>query len=206
MYKHLSLDSTRPTSFHGLMDELARSRSYFQHITLNIDCLESKLPDLEAKTVRIQGQVNQARCQLCSRVVDFDPTSYQGTFSPACDTCKEGCQVLRTVNSRNTLSFPRLKPDVLRNGQRHPEHTLLIEAVELSLRRLPKLVLIVGTSLDMVGAQSVAKEFCNAARSVNGESFWINKEAPGRGIEDLCDHVAIGDCDQVLSLDDLRTI
>jgi NAD-dependent SIR2 family protein deacetylase len=60
------------------MDELARSRPYFQHYTQNIDCIKHLLPDLEAKTVRLHGQVDQARCRKCNWVCEFEPHLFQG--------------------------------------------------------------------------------------------------------------------------------
>jgi hypothetical protein len=73
MFERLYSDSTEPSPFHKVMDELARSRPHFQHYTQNIDCIEHLLPDLEAKTVRLHGQVDQARCRKCNWVCDFEP-------------------------------------------------------------------------------------------------------------------------------------
>jgi len=62
-------------------------------------------------------------------------------------------------------------------------------------------VLIVGTKLAIPGARSIAADFCRAARSVDGASFWISKEEPMWNVKSLCDYVLIGDCDKVIPLD-----
>lgn len=73
--------------------------------------------------------------------------------------------------------------------------------VKHDLRICPELVLIVGTKLAIPGARSIAADFCDAARSVGGASFWISKEEPMWSVKSLCDYVLIGDCDKVIPLD-----
>ncbi|RAL58445.1 hypothetical protein DID88_005150 [Monilinia fructigena] len=41
------------------MDNLASENRLLRHITQNIDCLEQKSPDLNAKTLRLHGQIDQ---------------------------------------------------------------------------------------------------------------------------------------------------
>jgi hypothetical protein len=69
------------------------------------------------------------------------------------------------------------------------------------LRECPDLVLIVGTKLGIPGARLIAANFCNAARSIGGVSFWISKEEPMSSMRALCDYVLIGDYDKVVPLD-----
>jgi NAD-dependent SIR2 family protein deacetylase len=203
MFDRLYSDSTEPSSFHKVMDELARSCSDFQHYTQNIDCLEQLLPDLEAKTVRLHGQIDQARCGMCNWVCDFEPHLFQGDDSPGCPRCLERSEA-RVMKGKRSLSIGTLRPDVLLYGEPHPDDGGILEAVENVLRRCPDLVLIVGTKLEIPGAQSIAANFCHAARSVGGASFWISKEEPMSDVKALCDYVLIGDCDKVIPLDILK--
>ena len=62
-------------------------------------------------------------------------------------------------------------------------------------------MLIIGTKLGIPGAQSIATNFCHAARSVGRASFWISKEEPMSSVRALCDYVLIGECDKVVPLD-----
>jgi len=90
---------------------------------------------------------------------------------------------------------------VLLYGEPHPDDKEILETAEDGLRICPDLVLIVGTKLEIPGARSIAANFCHAARSVGGASFWINKEEPVSSVKALCDYVLIGDCDKVVPLD-----
>jgi NAD-dependent SIR2 family protein deacetylase len=87
MFECLHWDLTEPSPFHKVMDELARSRPHYQHYTLNIDCVERLLPDLDAKAIRLYSRVDQARCQMCNWVCDFEPHPFQGADSPYCQRC-----------------------------------------------------------------------------------------------------------------------
>jgi hypothetical protein len=62
-------------------------------------------------------------------------------------------------------------------------------------------VLIVSIKLAIPGAREITINFCHAARSVGGASFWINKEEPVSSVIALCDYVLIGDCNKVVPLD-----
>jgi NAD-dependent SIR2 family protein deacetylase len=44
------------------MDKLARDDRLMHHFSQNINCIEHLLPDLQAKTLRLHGQVDQIRC------------------------------------------------------------------------------------------------------------------------------------------------
>ena len=83
----------------------------------------------------------------------------------------------------------------------HPDDKEILETARHDLRICPELVLIVGTKLAIPGARSIAADFCHAARSVGGASFWISKEEPMWSVKSLCDYVLIGDCDKVIPLD-----
>jgi NAD-dependent SIR2 family protein deacetylase len=62
--ERLHSDLTEPSAFHKVINELAWTCPHFRHYTQNIDYVERLLPDLDAKTVRLYGRVNQARYEI----------------------------------------------------------------------------------------------------------------------------------------------
>jgi NAD-dependent SIR2 family protein deacetylase len=88
--------------------------------------------------------------------------------------------------------------NVLLYGEPHPDDKAILETAEDGLRICPGLVLIVGTKLESPGARSIAANFCHAARSASGTSFWISEEEPVSSVKALCDFVFIGDCDKIV--------
>lgn len=145
------------------------SYSLMSHITQNIDCIEQRLPDLEAKTVRLHGQVDQARCQICNCVCAFDPHLFQHADLPDCQKCLARSEA-RVMKGKRSLRIGRLKPDVLLYGDPHPDDNEIIKVIKDGLAIRPDLVLIAGTKLRNLGAQSLAANFCHAARSVGGQA------------------------------------
>jgi NAD-dependent SIR2 family protein deacetylase len=105
------------------------------------------------------------------------------------------------LKGKRSLNIGRLRPNVLLYGEPHPDDKEILETARHDLRICPELVLIVGTKLAIPGARSIAADFCHAARSVGGASFWISKEEPMWSVKSLCDYVLIGDCDKVVPLD-----
>jgi NAD-dependent SIR2 family protein deacetylase len=60
------------------------------------------------------------------------------------------------------LSIGKLKPDVLLYGDPHPDDNEIVGATEDDLTICPDLVIVVGT-LEISGARSIAKRFCQIA-------------------------------------------
>ena len=107
----------------------------------------------------------------------------------------------RILKGKRSLKIGRLRPNVLLYGKPHPGDNKILEASKYDLGISPELVLIVSTKLAIPGARSIAANFCHAAQSVGGASFWISKEEPASSMKALCDYVLIGDCDKVVPLD-----
>jgi NAD-dependent histone deacetylase SIR2 len=200
MCERLHLDLIKPSLFHKVLDELARTRPHFRHYTQNIDCVERLLPDLDAKTIRLHGRADQSRCEICNLVCDYKPYLFQGSDSLSCQRYLQRSQA-RTLKGKRSLSIGRLRPNVLLYGEPHPDDKEILETTKHDLGICLELVLIVGTKLRIPGARSIAASFCHAARGVGGASFWISKEEPESSINSLCDYVLIGDCDKVIPVD-----
>ncbi|RDL30197.1 uncharacterized protein BP5553_10475 [Venustampulla echinocandica] len=196
MFEHGQSDLCEPTRFHKVMDKLARERRLLRHITQNIDCIEQQLPDLNAKTIRLHGQVDQMRCQMCNGVYKFQPRLFQGTCLPDCQECVRRSRA-RVSNGKRQLRIGKLKPDVLLYGEPHPGDTEILEAVQNDLETGPDLVVVVGTKLKIPGAQSIASSICHAARSTGGFTVWISKEEPPSRARNLFDYILKGDCESV---------
>ncbi len=143
------------------------------------------------------GQGEQARCGVCNWVCNYEPHLFQGSDSLYCQRCLQRSQA-RILKGKRSLNIGRLRPNVLLYGEPHPDDKEILEAARHDLRICPELVLIVGTKLAIPGARSIASDFCNAARSVGGVSFWISKEEPMWSVKSLCDYVLIEDRDKVI--------
>ncbi|KAH7305393.1 DHS-like NAD/FAD-binding domain-containing protein, partial [Rhexocercosporidium sp. MPI-PUGE-AT-0058] len=112
MFALTKSDSCQPTPFHKTMATLAHEHRLPLHITQNIDCVEQRLPDLDAKTIRLHGRVDQMRCQKCNWVGAFQPRLFQGAKLPNCPRCVERNQA-RASQGKRILSLGRLSQEYL---------------------------------------------------------------------------------------------
>jgi len=178
------------------MATLAQEHKLTLHITQNIDCVEQRLPDLEAKTVRLHGRVDQIRCRKCNWVGAFQPRLFQGADLPSCSTCLEKYQA-RISQRKRIPNLGELRPDVLLYDEPHPDDTGIWRNIQGGLKKGPDLVLVVGTTLKVSGTLSIAKDFCRATQSRGGIAVWISKEEPLSKVRHLFDYVFRGDCDDL---------
>ncbi|KAL5315181.1 hypothetical protein ACEPPN_017832 [Leptodophora sp. 'Broadleaf-Isolate-01'] len=58
MFVRTKSDLCQPTPFHKAMATLADDHRLLLHITQNVNCVEQRLPDLDAKTIRLHGRVD----------------------------------------------------------------------------------------------------------------------------------------------------
>ncbi|KAH9205222.1 DHS-like NAD/FAD-binding domain-containing protein [Leptodontidium sp. 2 PMI_412] len=194
MFAHTKSDLCQPTPFHKTMATLAQEHKLTLHITQNVDCVEQRLPDLDAKTIRLHGRVDQMRCQKCNWVGAFQPRLFQGADLPSCPRCVERSQA-RASQGKRILNPGGLRPDVLLYGESHPDDTGILQTIQSCLETGPDLVLVVGTTVKVPGCLSIVTDFCRATRSRGGVAVWISKEEPLSRVRHLFDYVFRGDCD-----------
>lgn len=197
--KRLHSDSTEPSPFYKVIDELTRTRLHFRHYIQNIDCVERLLPDLDAKTIHLHSRIDQARYGIYNWICKYKLHLFQGSNSLYCQRCLQRSQA-RILKGKRSLKIGRLKPNILLYGEPYPDDKEILKTAKHDLKICSELVLIVGTKLAIPGARSIAANFCDAVRSVDGPSFWISKEEPMWSMKSLYDYVFIGDCDKVIPL------
>ena len=143
MFAHTQSDLCQPTPFHNTMATLAHEQKLTLHITQNIDCVEQQLPDLEAKTVRLHGRVDQMRGQKCNWVGPYQPRLFQGADLPSCPTCLEKYSA-RISQGKRIPNPGELRPDVLLYDDPHPDDTGIWRTIQSGLKKVPDLVLVPG--------------------------------------------------------------
>ena len=196
MFARTKSDVCQPTPFHKAMATLADDHRLVLHITQNVDCIEKPLPNLDAKTVRLHGRVDQMRCQKCNWVGGFQPGLFQAIDLPSCPSCVERNQA-RASQGKRILNPGGLRPDVLLYGEPHPDDSGILQTIQSCLKTGPDLVLVVGTTLKVPGTLSIAKDFCRTTQSRGGIAVWISKEEPLSKVRHLFNYVFRGDCDDL---------
>jgi len=194
MLNDLHLGVLKPTLFHKSLEKLARGGQMLQHYTQNIDCIEQLLPDLEAKTTRLHGQVDQMRCSTCSTVFKVQARSFDAKFVQDCSRCVESSQ-LQVSKGRRPPRVGKLWPNIALKDDPHPDDTKVCQAYNNDRMILPDLVLVVGTRLTAEGTRSFVRDYHQATRSNSGLMVWVNTQKPTANIQRFFDHMLQSDCD-----------
>ena len=151
------------------MDHLAREGRLMRHYTQNVDRIEHFLPALEAKTVRLHGQVDQARCPRCNWTCAIDPRILQAEAIG----CKGHClsrSLARESQGKRPLGIGKLRPDILLYEEANPFEDQIFARLEEDRQGCPDLVIVVGTRLSIPGARGIAKDLCDHALKSGGKT------------------------------------
>jgi NAD-dependent SIR2 family protein deacetylase len=189
---------TKPTKFHHLLDNFARTDTLLCNITQNIDCVDDMLPSLSSKTVQLHGRVDTLVCQRRS-IHEFQvlPEDFQARVMSLCPDC-ETAEKERVQMGKRPHGIGVLLPKILLYGA-GPESVIEDRLLNELFQKVDA-VIIAGTRLQIKAAKTLAAELCRAAKWRKGITVWVNKERPPRELESLLDYVALGDCDEFASL------
>lgn len=159
----------------------------------------------QIEVVQLHGDIHTLKCGVCSSVVewtaDYEQQCYRGE-SPACPSCEEKSQ-LRLARGMRNSSVGDLRPNIVLYGEEHPHGDLIGSCVSKDSRSKPDVMLIIGTSMKVVGLKKlirdvgkVVKENRAKGKDKQGLVVLINKTDIGlSGFEDVIDYHIKSDCD-----------
>lgn len=205
----------------GLNDKGKIARWYTQ----NIDCLESKTglttgSELVSKAknhsepntsviesrhvksplvVTLHGSLHDLICVICKAKTIFSQDQidlFHAGDAPKCDACLSRASA-RALSGKRLIKVGTLRPNIVLYNELHPEGDYIADCIKEDIRKLPNVLIIIGTSLKIIGLKKMVKDFAKIART-NSKSLilYINK-TPSRGKEweSVFDYELIGDCD-----------
>lgn len=202
-------DSAQPTSFHNLLNDVAKGERLLRMYTQNVDCLDTEMSHLLTKTpleapwpqtVQLHGTVRMMNCTKCSWMGEFDPEVF-GTDEvfPECPECRE-LEDVRRVAGKRSQGIGRLRPRIVLYNENNPEAELIGRVCEADLKKRPDGLIVVGTTLKVPGVKRLVKELCQAVHAAKGATVWMNLEEPPQQIFKDFDLVVKGDCQAVPQL------
>lgn len=222
--KILSEEATL-TYTHDFIKKLDDKGKIARWYTQNIDCLESKtglttsselvsgakdrvepIPKaIEPRrhkspvVVALHGSLHDLICVICKAKVIFSQEHvdlFQTGDAPKCDACLSRASV-RELLGKRLIKVGIMRPNIVLYNELHPEGDYIADCIREDIRKLPNMVIIIGTSLKILGLKRMVKDFAKIART-NSKSLilYINK-TPSRSKEweSIFDYELIGDCD-----------
>lgn len=216
-------DDAQPTPTHHFLRELILEKRVLRWYTQNIDGLEERV-GLET-TVTIQstasltpnktgapsvpviglhGTLARLSCTVCRTSVAYEQhEKLKSGSTPECGTCQERIKD-REARGQRKIRGGVLRPDIVLYNEPHPQGDLIAEALSADLGKRPTMLLVIGTSLKVVGLKRMIKDIAKAVHgnSPDGLVVYMNKtgvqaRSEWRGV---FDYELVGECDRWVDL------
>lgn len=168
-----------------------------------MDAATSSKKSSSGSVVLLHGNLDVLVCTLCKHKVPFTPEmqakSKEGEWM-ACEACTARSEE-RKAKGRRALQTGFYRPDIVLYGEPHPQSEHLGSLISDDLQRSAGSVMIVmGTSLKVVGIKRMVKDFARRIKTMEPEAnriFYINKTAPSRtDWKTVFDFEFLGECDE----------
>lgn len=207
----------KPTATHHFLKELVGEQRLLRWYTQNIDGLEracglrtstcvaephrvaaSRSPST-APVVSLHGTLERLICTLCKSLCTFT-SAHEQQFrqgeSPECERCATFSKS-RQACGRRAVRCGVLRPDIVLYNEPHPQGEAIAELLSGDLHRQPNLLLVMGTSLKVVGLKKMVKDLARAVKSQpDGLVIFINRTPAARSEwKTVFDYELIGECD-----------
>lgn len=170
--------------------------------TKKMPLAKSNLPHV----VSLHGSLERLSCTLCKTTITYSE-SHQESFykgeSPPCEKCTAfSCD--RQANGRRAVKCGILRPDIVLYNEPHPQGDLIAEYVHQDMVKRPTVLVVMGTSLKVVGLKKLVKDFSRVVHEQgegNGLVIFVNKTmAPRSEWRTVFDYEFLGDCDEWVTL------
>jgi hypothetical protein len=153
--------------------------------------------------VGLHGTLARLSCTVCKSSVAYEQHErLKAGEAPACGSCVERIKE-RVERGQRKLRSGVLRPDIVLYNEPHPQGELIAEHLAADLARRPAMLLVIGTSLKVVGLKRMIKDVARAvhANSPDGLVVYMNKtpvlaRSEWRGVFD-CE--LVGECDAWVS-------
>lgn len=181
----------KPTPTHQFIRHLRDRKRLLRCYTQNIDGLEGRVGLLHDSVVKLHGELDTVKCNLCSFVEHWGPQHdkyFDEGSAPQCPRCREASE-FRELQGKRATSKGILRPNVVLYGQEHPQGDAIGITAAQDARSLPDMLIIAGTSLKVDGLKALTRDLAKAVHANNGLVVFVNRTAVGtsawKGVIDL---------------------
>ncbi len=209
-------DVANPTLTHQFLKELVEEKRILRWYTQNIDGLEERVGLETSVTVKsttqvknipvigLHGTLGKLSCTVCKTSVEYEQHEVLKEGSaPGCGTCKDRI-ANRAEKGQRKIKGGFLRPDIVLYNEPHPQGDLIAEMLSSDLAKRPTMLLVIGTSLKVVGLKRMIKDLAKAVHtnSSDGLVVYMNKtEIQARSEwKGIFDYELVGECDQWVGL------
>lgn len=153
--------------------------------------------------VQLHGTIGRVKCTLCCTGFEFTDEHaawFREGAPPACPRCEEDGRERERLGKRAT-STGTLRPDIVLYNEHHPHGERIGELQAMDLKKRPDILIVMGTSLKIVGLKKFVKEAAKVVHAQKkGKVVFVNRTEPSKEWEDIIDYHVMGDADQWVEL------
>jgi NAD+-dependent protein deacetylase SIR2 len=204
-------DQAEPSDTHQFIKEFVKEGKAIRWYTQNIDGLEEKtgLETSMKKThlknvpvIGLHGTLGQLVCTICHHRVPYGEDYHkdiQVGKAPECPACR-GKITAREAKGQRRIPSGLLRPDIVLYNEPHPHGDSIADHLTSDLTKRPTMLVVIGTSLKVVGLKTMIKDIATAIHAVEaitpGMVVFINKTPlPKAEWKNIFDFELIGECD-----------
>lgn len=212
--------SSNPSPYHLMMDQIAQQNRLLRLYTQNIDCLDVELPNLKTQiplnnkkdsipqSIQLHGTIKLLNCSKCNYITPLNESFFKNRLFGdrklirPCPSCEEMNSV-RIIAGKRTQSPGILRPRIVLYNEFHPDGDIIGSITEKDLKNRPDCLIVTGTSLKIPGVRRLVKEMAKVVHSRNGYVIWMNLDPPSQSIIDYVEYfdlIIVGDCQVVPGL------
>lgn len=167
----------QPTHTHQLLKLLKDKKKLLRCYTQNIDGLEFRAGLGFNDTVQLHGDIHKLKCMNCSQTYPWSPAyaeEMQEGDAPDCENCIN-TSLARSLSGKRSTSVGQLRPDIVLYGEDHPTGDDISLKLAKDCSRAPQLLIVMGTSLKVVGIKRLVRSLAQATRAAGGMVVFVNK-------------------------------
>ena len=192
-------DAAKPTTAHYFIDWLAERKQLLRLYTQNIDGLELRegMKMAAEKVIALHGQLDKVCCVLCKALFEWSKQihcDFKEGKSIECSECIRKRQE-RLDQGKRGLSIGQLRPNIVLYNEIHPKGDLIGESLCADIHKCPSVLMIMGTSLKVVGLKKLVKDMAKAVHASNGIVIFVDLKKAKSEWKSVIDVQLVGDCD-----------
>lgn len=152
------------------------------------------------KVVQLHGSLHQVKCLLCheqSPCTAEHITAFKKAEMMDCQTCLTVSEA-REAAGKRALGVGQIRPNIILYNEHHPQGDRIGELCALDVKKKPDYMLIMGTSLKVVGIKRLIKDFAKTIKVQRGAKIVLVNKTPLQNVsewKDIIDYQIIAEGD-----------
>lgn len=194
------------TETHLFLKEMSTRQKLTRVYTQNIDDLDKRVGltvgfDKKSKVIQLHGDMETVKCTICSYLGEFTVGLFDTKERVNCPKCFDNLQK-RLEQQKRPIAIGFLRPNIVLYNEFHSKGKEINEIVDFDFKKKQDILVVMGTSLKIIGVKQIIKRFHADMKKMNPKSLiiYINKQRSPAEYQSFFDYQLIGTSDSICRL------